>query len=179
MTDRLDPLSAGAGIEAGYKRYLKTLLAPRDPALAAAFDTAINESTLLTKGPLLELTPPYAPGATLADLVSDGTLHRDFPQLASAALPMDRPLYQHQEAAIRKVVAGRNLVVSTGTGSGKTESFLLPILNSLIEERANGTLGPGVRAAAVPNECTCERPAQTPARTVDEHARHHVWPLYR
>ncbi|WP_037182166.1 DEAD/DEAH box helicase [Rhodococcoides fascians] len=146
MTDRLDPLAAGAGIEAGYKRYLKTLLAPRDPALATAFDSAIDESTLLTKGPLLELTPPYAPGATLADLVSDGTLHRDFPQLASAALPMDRPLYQHQEAAIRKVVAGRNLVVSTGTGSGKTESFLLPILNSLLEERANGTLGPGVRA---------------------------------
>lgn len=146
MTDRLDPLAAGAGIEAGYKRYLKTLLAPRDPALAAAFDTAIDESTLLTKGPLLELTPPYAPGASLADLVADGTLHRDFPQLASDALPMDRPLYQHQETAIRKVVAGRNLVVSTGTGSGKTESFLLPILNSLLQERANGTLGPGVRA---------------------------------
>ncbi|EKT76858.1 dead/deah box helicase [Rhodococcus opacus M213] len=146
MTDRLDPLAAGAGIEAGYKRYLKTLLAPRDPALAAAFDAAIDESTLLTKGPLLELTPPYAPGASLADLVADGTLHRDFPLLASESLPMNRPLYQHQEAAIRKVVAGRNLVVSTGTGSGKTESFLLPILNSLIEERANGTLGPGVRA---------------------------------
>ncbi|WP_343287357.1 DEAD/DEAH box helicase [Gordonia sp. SID5947] len=59
---------------------------------------------------------------------------------------MTRPLYQHQETAIRKVVDGRNLVVSTGTGSGKTESFLVPILNSLIEERARGTLGPGVRA---------------------------------
>src|SRR5690606_1914675 len=47
---------------------------------------------------------------------------------------------------IRKFVAGRNLVVSTGTGSGKTESFLLPIINSLIEESARGTLTPGVRA---------------------------------
>ncbi|MGW5075795.1 DEAD/DEAH box helicase [Rhodococcus sp. NPDC004095] len=146
MTDRLDPLAAGAGIDASYKRYLKTLLAPRDPELSAAFDTAVDESTLLTKGPMLELTPPYAPGASLTDLVADGTLHRDFPLLASDALPLGRPLYRHQETAIRKVVSGRNLVVSTGTGSGKTESFMLPILNALITERASGTLGPGVRA---------------------------------
>lgn len=146
MTDRLDPLAAGAGIEASYKRYLKTLLAPRDPQLAAAFDAAIDESTLLTKGPMLELTPPYAPGASLGELVDTGVLHADFRLLDSDALPMGRPLYRHQERAIRKVVSGRNLVVSTGTGSGKTESFLLPILNSLIEERANGTLGAGVRA---------------------------------
>ncbi|PRC59428.1 hypothetical protein C6A85_23475, partial [Mycobacterium sp. ITM-2017-0098] len=60
--------------------------------------------------------------------------------------PVDQPLYIHQETSIRKFLDGRNLVVSTGTGSGKTESFLMPILNSLLEERANGTLGPGVRA---------------------------------
>lgn len=146
MNHRLDPLAAGTQIEASYKRYLKTLLAPRDPKLAKAFDEAIDDSTLLTKGPMLELTPPYAPGASLEELVAEGVLHPDFGLLGCDALPMDRPLYQHQERAIRKVVAGRNLVVSTGTGSGKTESFMLPILNSLIAERAAGTLGPGVRA---------------------------------
>ncbi|WJG11402.1 DEAD/DEAH box helicase [Gordonia sp. Swx-4] len=146
MSARLDPLAAGSAIEESYRRYLKTLLAPRDPQLARAFDSAIDGSTLLTKGPLLEVTPPYAPGASLADLIDDGTLHRDFSLLDSDALPMTRPLYRHQESAIRKVTRGRNLVVSTGTGSGKTESFLVPILNSLMEERANGTLGPGVRA---------------------------------
>ncbi|MCJ0906503.1 DEAD/DEAH box helicase [Rhodococcus sp. ARC_M6] len=146
MIDRLDPLAAGAGIEGSYKRYLKTLLAPRDPKLAAAFDAAVDDTALLTKGPMLELTPPYAPGASLRELIGDGVLHPDFVELDSEAVPIDRPLYRHQESAIRKVVAGRNLVVSTGTGSGKTESFLLPILNSLIEERANRTLTPGVRA---------------------------------
>ncbi|MGC4960928.1 DEAD/DEAH box helicase [Gordonia sp. DT101] len=146
MTARLDPLAAGAAIDASYRRYLKTLLAPRVPELATAFDSAIDGSDLLTKGPLLEVTPPYAPGASLGDLIEDGTLHADFSLLDSDALPMTRPLYQHQETAIRKVVGGRNLVVSTGTGSGKTESFLVPILNSLVEERAKGTLGPGVRA---------------------------------
>ena len=52
----------------------------------------------------------------------------------------------HQERAIRKVAAGRNIVVATGTGSGKTESFLMPILDSLVREQEQGTLGPGVRA---------------------------------
>lgn len=145
MTDRLDPLAAGADIEASYKRYLKTLLAPRDPGLAAAFDRAVDETSLLTKGPLLELTPPYSPGMSLRELISEGVLHPDFTDLGGS-IQLDRPLYQHQETAVRKAVAGRNLVVSTGTGSGKTESFLLPILNALITERAAGSLGPGVRA---------------------------------
>ena len=38
-------------------------------------------------------------------------------------------LYQHQEAAIEAILAGRNTIVATGTGSGKTESFLIPILS--------------------------------------------------
>lgn len=146
MTERLDPLETATQIEDTYKRYLKTLLAPSDSAMASAFDQEINETTLLTKGPLLELTPPYETGATLRELVDQGVLHESFARLNSPAIPLDRPLYIHQEKAIRKFIARRNLVVSTGTGSGKTESFLLPILDSLVRESAIRTLGPGVRA---------------------------------
>ena len=111
-----------------------------------AFESEVDDSKLLTKGPLLELTPPYALGATPRDLINDGTLHPAFEQLDSKLIPIDRSLYVHQKVAIRKLVSGRNIVVSTGTGSGKTESFLLPILNSLVKEDADGQLGPGVRA---------------------------------
>lgn len=146
MIDRLDPLQTAKQIEGSYKRYLKTLLAPRDEQLAKAFDAEIDASTMLTKGPILEMTPPYETGATCRQLIDQGVLHPSFAKLDSPAFSLDQPLYVHQESAIRKFVAGRNLVVSTGTGSGKTESFLIPIINSLIEESARGSLGPGVRA---------------------------------
>jgi ATP-dependent helicase YprA (DUF1998 family) len=146
MVDRLDPLETAKQIESSYKRYLKTLLAPRDEQLAAAFDAEIDVSTLLTNGPILELTPPYETGATCRQLIDEGLLHPDFTRVDSRSFPIDQPLYVHQETAIRKFLAGRNLVVSTGTGSGKTESFLVPIVNALLEEHAQGKLDPGVRA---------------------------------
>lgn len=146
MKDRLDPLETAKQIEGSYKRYLKTLLSPRDQRLAEAFDAEIDSSTLLTKGPILELTPPYETGATCRQLIDEGVLHPDFARVSSKSFPIDQALYVHQEAAIRKFTAGRNLVVSTGTGSGKTESFLVPIVNSLLQESAAGKLTPGVRA---------------------------------
>src|SRR6185369_4292705 len=104
MTNRLDPLETSMQIEGSYKRYLKTLLAPRDEALAAAFDAEIDASTLLTKGPILEMTPPYETGATCRQLIDEGVLHPDFASLDSQSLPIDQPLYVHQETAIRKFV---------------------------------------------------------------------------
>jgi hypothetical protein len=147
MSTPLDPISTSTAIVASYERYLSSLLAPRDVRLAAALDAAVTSAigTGITKGPLLEATPAYAPGVTLRQLVAEGVLHPDVVRLG-AAVPPDRPLYRHQETALRKAGAGRNLVVATGTGSGKTESFLLPILSLLLGERATGSLGPGVRA---------------------------------
>src|SRR5699024_3110405 len=78
---------------------------------------------------------------------AEGVLHHAWSEFADA-FPLDRPLHRHQEEAIRKAVSHRrNLIVSTGTGSGKTESFLLPIVDHLLRERDAGTLArPGVRA---------------------------------
>ena len=142
----MDAIGTSALLSATYRRYLRSLLPVRDPALAAALADCIAASPLLTKGPLLEATPPYRTGATLRDLIGEGVLDPAFARLGGPALPLDRPLYLHQEQALRKAAAGRNLVVATGTGSGKTESFLLPVLSALTAEHAAGTLGPGVRA---------------------------------
>ena len=142
----IDPIGVSELISATYRRYLRSLMPLRDPALAEALREQIDTSPLLSKGPLLEATPPYATGATPRRLIEEGVLSPGFDSASGPRISLDRPLYVHQEAAIRKARDGRNLVVATGTGSGKTESFLLPILNALEEEREQGTLGPGVRA---------------------------------
>ena len=63
-----------------------------------------------------------------------------------SSLEPDRPLYAHQEEAIRKSCNDKNLVISTGTGSGKTESFLIPILNSITKDIEEGKENRGVQA---------------------------------
>ncbi|MGH3282181.1 MAG: DEAD/DEAH box helicase, partial [Trebonia sp.] len=142
----VDVITTAGHLSLTYRRYLRSLLPVRDPELARALRDAIDGSPMLTKGPVLEATPPYQTGASLRDLIAGGILPGGFARLGGPALPLGRPLYAHQEQAIRKAAAGRNLVVATGTGSGKTESFLLPILSELVRQRDAGALGPGVRA---------------------------------
>jgi ATP-dependent helicase YprA (DUF1998 family) len=148
VIESLDAVAVSDRIRDTYLRYLRTLLPLRDTQLRSALHRALADRATLVKGPLLEATPPYASGASLRALIDDGTLSSWFERLQHASgVPLDRPLYQHQEEAIRRAVTGRNLVVATGTGSGKTESFLFPILDHLAREREAGTLAqPGVRA---------------------------------
>ncbi len=147
MATQLHPLQTTDLIRESYIRYLKTTYPFQDSELRHQFQQALEQPDMVVKGPLLEASPPYESGRSLRQLVERGMLHRDFQQLCSADLPFERPLYLHQEQALTKVVqAERNLVVATGTGSGKTESFLLPILDHLLRERAAGRLSAGVRA---------------------------------
>lgn len=143
---QLNPISATERIQETYARYLQTLYPIADAELRGQFARMVACEEQLVKGPYLEATPPYKAGRSIRELVGEGVLSPLFTELESPALPLDRPLYRHQETAIRKLVAGRNLIVATGTGSGKTETFLLPVLHHLLEERRRGALTPGVRA---------------------------------
>ena len=144
---RFDPIGTSNKIRATYVNYLKTIVAPTNESLRAGLDYAIDsESGNLVKGPYVQVMPGYQKGRSIADLVTAGILSEEFLTLDSAEVPVSRPLYVHQATAIEKAHLGRNLVVATGTGSGKTESFLFPILDHLLRQRASGELGPGVRA---------------------------------
>jgi len=142
----IDPIATSDGIIETYRRYLGSLLPLRDEQILAQVDARLAEAGTVFQGPLLEMTPPFVAGASLQQLVDEGVLAPGFPRYFSDDLPGARPLHLHQEQSIRRAAAGHNVVVATGTGSGKTESFLVPILNHLAWEKAAGTLGPGVRA---------------------------------
>ena len=143
----IDPIKVSERIEDEYRSYLRSSFPIADPSLNQDFDRQLRREFALTKGPLLEATPPYETGTSIRHLVEEGVLSRGFLEFSEEALPLDRPLYLHQEQALRKATNGRNLLIATGTGSGKTECFLLPIVDALLREREAGTLGqPGVRA---------------------------------
>lgn len=144
----INPLKVTEKVRDGYLRYLISNYPFQRDDLSELFQREISRPDALVKGPFLESTPPFETGASIEDLVAEGLLDDSFRDLCSEALPYQRPLYKHQEDALRKIVGRkRNVVVSTGTGSGKTESFLIPIINHLLEEQAAGTLkAPGVRA---------------------------------
>ena len=140
------PIDAAKEIEKKYRRYLSALFSLDDPAYQEMFRQALHQSAPFAKGPYLDVSDAFRKGCTLRELIQDGTLPSSF---ARFAVPLDRPLYQHQLEALQKVNRGQNLIVSTGTGSGKTESFLYPILRELACEYESGTLSPGVRALLI------------------------------
>ena len=86
--------------------------------------------------------PSASSGLSLRDLLQTGLICADLVrQLESTqGVPLDRPLYAHQHAVIEAEVktVGKSrpaIVVTAGTGAGKTEAFLLPVLNALFREK--------------------------------------------
>ncbi|MFC4517611.1 DEAD/DEAH box helicase [Streptomyces ehimensis] len=89
--------------------------------------------------PLLEVRPQYAQmDAGIAESVKLAGAHPDLTGLVQLGLMEGfTSLYQHQHQALAAAVRdGRDVVVTAGTGSGKTESFMLPILADLVRESA-------------------------------------------
>ena len=103
----------------------------------------------------MEATPPFENGASLRQLIQESVLSSEFEKLNTDELPLDRLLYRHQEIAIRKIVKdGRNLIVATGTGSGKTETFFDTYTESSVQAKGAGTAWTRCQnAAALSDEC--------------------------
>lgn len=146
----INPIEASREISGTYARYLRTLIRPDDPKILAALEQAIEQASAgeggMVKGPFLELIPAYEQTLDSHQLIAQGELTARFAGLASDAFSLDRRWYTHQVKALRQLNRGRNIVVATGTGSGKTESFLFPILNAILSEPDEMAAGPGVRA---------------------------------
>ena len=133
-------------IQERYKSYLQTLFYFKDQGLRDSFEIELGKDGLM-KGPIPEPAKNFALGKMAKDLAMEF-----FPDQYQDILPalalIDKNLYDHQEKTIRAVYKEkRSAVVATGTASGKTESFLYPILFELYRQHIEGKLKePGVRA---------------------------------
>ena len=127
-----------------YRHYLQTMFSFSDPELSASFEKALKAGNL-SKGPWIGATPPFQRGRTPRELFTK-ILPEPPHEVFLQALVGNRALYRHQDEAISQIVQEQNVIVATGTGSGKTEAFLYPILLHLYQEHLKGELGSGVRA---------------------------------
>lgn len=139
-----NPIQAARTIEASYRNYLATTIHFEDKELQNQLRAILEGRNFLSKGPFLEATPPHTKDATVRDLVDQELLNKGI--LSLGGFDPDRQLYVHQVNAIKKALEKKNYIVVTGTGSGKTECFLLPIINDILEEFSNSGHKPGVRA---------------------------------
>ncbi len=151
MLDKtFDPIKTSKHIEQRYRLYLESLNHFSNNNIQEQYKALLREPGRLMKGPFLEATPPYTKSKTVHELVNEGVLSEGMLGLGAGDTEVfdpERPLYLHQVQAIEKARQGRNYAVVTGTGSGKTECFLLPIINDILEEfEADGCPSCGVRA---------------------------------
>ena len=145
----LNPIVTVAKLEEQYKEFLSAQFCFRNEELNEAAKNAIALEADLFHGPYIEASMPYKSAHTLEELVGLGKLNSKINLAFTSDEFSVYKRYKHQEDALDLVTRGHNIVVSSGTGSGKTECFLIPVLNSLLNELDNGTLGPGVRAILV------------------------------
>lgn len=121
-----------------FRQYLEAQYHIRDIGLIQERRALLEEEGRISREPYLETTPAYKPGEPYVNLNLPepvGTVLQELSTLGVGVFP--RP-YAHQAKALQAFFNdGKDLIVATGTGSGKTETFLFPILGSLLLEAAN------------------------------------------
>ncbi|BCD99225.1 DEAD/DEAH box helicase [Marinagarivorans cellulosilyticus] len=144
-----NPLVLKGNLEDTLRRYIATTVPihSRYSGLSESFWQALGAESLV-KGPYIETMPDFEKGRPLAELLkcNGGFMHDGLAGVGEKIL--DRKLHLHQDLALTEACLNKeNLVVATGTGSGKTETFLYPLVDLLLNDPNFDD--PGVRAILV------------------------------
>src|SRR5437763_895561 len=120
-----------------FLRYIFSAFPLSDPELAGQARQLLERPSSLdiplVQGPFVSLSEAFAQGDPIQQLAESGVLHHAMPGLIGYPT-----MYLHQQKVLEAVKAGHHVLVSTGTGSGKTEAFLYPIIADLLRQRDKG-----------------------------------------
>ena len=138
------------GLIDDYSKYVTSFIQIRDEHIQHHVEEKIKAGVLWPE-PLIQLNPSFEPGELIDNLVGQSILHEECSRIfrvkKSQADPEGRPLklHKHQLDAVLTAVAGHNYVLTTGTGSGKSLSYIIPIVNHVLKRGS----GKGIQAIVV------------------------------
>jgi Lhr-like helicase/very-short-patch-repair endonuclease len=121
-----------ASVIADYRDFVRSFILVADERAREFVDRVLAEDSRLWPDPLVQVSPSYAMGATVDELAEQGLIARETAQIFRTANGEPFRLYRHQEEAVRKALAGESIVVTSGTGSGKSLCYFLPMVDSLV-----------------------------------------------
>lgn len=132
-----------------YADFVGSFVDPSTNDIASAVESHF-EGEKLWPEPMLQLNPSFETGRSIDELVDEGVLHQQCGMIFRVGKdkhPDGSPLrlHKHQEEAIRRAATGSNYVLTTGTGSGKSLAYIIPIVNHIL---ANGSRR-GIQAIVV------------------------------
>lgn len=114
-----------------YHQYVRSFLNIQDDRISEFVKKEL-ERGFLWSDPLVQLNPSYEMGGSVSELVSDGTLHPLCEKIFQKNGNVFN-LYKHQEQAIRTASQKEHYVLTTGTGSGKSLTYLIPIIDHILK----------------------------------------------
>ncbi len=109
-----------------YAQYIRSFINISDPEIAQTVEASLSEGRLWPQ-PLLQFNPAYAQAGTFEEVATSGLLHEDTRYIFDGYT-----LYRHQHEAIELGVDGTDFVVTSGTGSGKSLTYIGTIFNYLL-----------------------------------------------
>jgi ATP-dependent helicase YprA (DUF1998 family)/very-short-patch-repair endonuclease len=131
-----------------YSSYIRSFIKIRDERVDALVTSCLDQG-LLWPDPLIQLNPNFEFAGSVEAMCSEGILHPECARIFRArkleGVGKTLQLYRHQAEAIKKARGGRNYVLTTGTGSGKSLAYIIPIVDRVIRDGS----GKGIQAIVV------------------------------
>lgn len=121
-----------------YQHFVRSYVTIADQRIREFAEKTLEQKELWPP-PIIQLSPAYKEAATLERLAQEGLIHPETAQIFNLRLN-NRPLWKHQVEGITLAQRGQDFVVTSGTGSGKTFCFLVPIVDAVV--RNPGIRGP-------------------------------------
>jgi len=133
-----------------YSTYVKSFIGIRDSRIRAYVDRTLDDGHLWPE-PLIQMNPSFERGPFIEDLVAEGVLHPECARIFRRGKTQEEPsgerlqLHRHQADAVRTARSGGSYVLTTGTGSGKSLAYIVPIVDSILRQGS----GKGIKAIIV------------------------------